>query len=74
MRATSVIHVEYEILTYLIHQIDVSQIKERMVDDEVSLKRFENGGENVLQLIQNLADRRKHRLPKDHLDYKEKGA
>jgi len=72
MRAKTVPHVEYEILKHIIENIDIFEVKEKMVNDEHSEKRFEKGATNVAQLIQNLADRRTHRLPKDHVDYEVK--
>ena len=50
----------------------MSELHEVMATDEVSKKRFETGITNVAKLISNLADRRKHRLPKNHSDYKQK--
>jgi len=41
-------------------------------DDEHALTRFNKGAENVANLIQNLADRRTHRLPSEHADYESK--
>jgi len=69
MRAKTVPHVEYEILKHIIENIDILEVKERMVNDKHSETRFDKGATNVAQLIQNLADRRMHRLPKDHVDY-----
>ena len=72
MRAKTVPHVEYEILKHIIAELDILAVKEKMVTDEHSATRFEKGATNVAKLIQNLADRRTHRLPKDHLDYEVK--
>ena len=72
MRAKTVPHVEYEILKHIIENIDILEVKERMVNDEHSATRFDKGATNVAQLIQNLADRRTHRLPKNHVDYEVK--
>jgi len=69
MRAASVSHVEYEILKHILNHVDVSSVREDVVTDEVSEKRYRKGGENVLGLIRNMADRRKHRLPQEHEDY-----
>ena len=71
-RAQNVTHVEYECLDWILHNIDMSELHEVMATDEVSKKRFETGITNVAKLISNLADRRKHRLPKTHSDYKQK--
>lgn len=72
MRAKTVPHVEYEILKHIIENIDILEVKEKMVNDEHSATRFDKGARNVAQLIQNLADRRTHRLPKEHVDYEVK--
>jgi hypothetical protein len=72
MRAKTVPHVEYEILKHIIENIDILEVKEKMVNDEHSATRFDKGATNVAQLIQNLADRRTHRLPKEHVDYEVK--
>jgi len=69
MRAVSVSHVEYEILKLLLERIDVSIVKDEMVTDKVSERRFVQGGQTVMMLIENLAERRRHKLPKDHEDY-----
>ena len=74
MRAKTVIHVEYEILKHILENVSVGAVRDRMVTDDVSEKRFLTGGENVLNLIRNLADRRKNRLPQEHEDYHAKEA
>lgn len=72
MRAVSVSHVEYEILRYILENIDMSNVKDEMVTDKVSEKRFTQGGQTVMMLVENLAERRRHKLPTDHEDYQEK--
>ena len=85
MRAVSVSHVEYEILRTLLENVDVSDVKDDMVMDEVEattrvkkkrresqMKRFQTGGENIMQLVENLAERRRHKLSESHVDYQEK--
>jgi len=72
MRAKTVIHAEYEIIQHILDEIEIHSVRERMVTDEHSEKRFETGAKNVSDLITNLATRRLHRLPKDHADYQEK--
>lgn len=72
-RAASVTHVEYELLNHIINTVDMQAVERRMVVDEVSSKRFKKGGEKVLQLIQNMMERRQHRLPKDHVDFVDNG-
>lgn len=72
MRAKTVTHVEYEILKHIIEEIEIQDIHDMMVTDEHSATRFEKGATNVANLIKNLADRRKHKIPKDHIDYEAK--
>tara|TARA_R100000951_G_scaffold15724_1_gene12392 strand:+ start:1515 stop:1736 length:222 start_codon:yes stop_codon:yes gene_type:complete len=72
VRAKTVPHVEYEILKHIIEKLDILEVKERMVNDEHSEIRFDKGAASVARLIQNLADRRTHRLPKEHVDYEVK--
>ena len=73
-RAASVTHAEYEILNHIVTEIDLSRLKSRMCDDDVSKDRFTKAGANVLGLIENMMGRRRHKLPKSHVEYKEKGA
>ena len=49
-------------------------MKELMVTDEHSQKRWDKGMDNVFKLLNNLSERRLHRLPKEHPNYKEKEA
>ena len=71
-RAASVAHAEYEILKHIIERVDLTEVAERMSIDEVSKKRVEQGGGNVLVLLENMMERRRHRLKPTHVDYKEK--
>ena len=73
-RAASVTHAEYEILSHVISEIDLGRLQSRMCDDKVSKDRFTKAGGNVLELIENMMGRRRHKLPKTHPDHKEKGA
>lgn len=75
MRAKTVTHVEYEVFNLILAEIDVSELKEHMVPmgDEVAERRFNDGVASAAQFIQNLIDRRTHRLPKNHSNYKVKG-
>ena len=73
-RATSKKHAEYAILKHLLTNHDLSTLRAQMIDDGVSDKRFNQGGEAVLKIIQGLVDRRKHTIPKDHPDYQAKEA
>lgn len=72
MRAKSVVQVEYEILQHLLDDIDLQDLEQQLVDDKHSKKRFEDGAKEVFRLINNLAQRRIHRLPKTHEDYEVK--
>ncbi len=71
-RATSVSHVEYEILGELIESVDIESLHEIMVDDDVTGKRWESGAQNVLLLLENMRERRRHRLKPNHPDYRRK--
>jgi hypothetical protein len=71
-RATSVSHVEFEILNELIETVDLESLKQIMVDDKVTGKRWDSGAKNVLLLLENMKDRRRHRLKPDHPDYRGK--
>ena len=74
MRAKTVSHVEYEILQHILDNIDITEVEDAMcpIDDKVAQKRFERGAKSVSQLLSNLAQRRLHKLPKNHIDYQEK--
>ena len=71
-RAASQFHVEFCIFRHILNEIDLTELKEKMVVDDVSEKRFEKGAESAANYIANLRDRRKHRLPKNHVDYEAK--
>lgn len=74
MRAATIPHVEYEIFQLILDEIDISTLKEQMCPhgDKAALARFEKGVASAAGLIRNLTERRKHRLPHDHLDYEVK--
>ena len=72
-KAASVTHVEYAVLEALKNEVDLTDIHNVLAVDKVSKERFDKGATNILNLIQNMMDRRTHKLPKDHVDYKEKG-
>ena len=74
MRAKTIPHVEYEILKYILAEVDISDVELEMVPngDEVALTRFNNGARSCLKLLNNLMERRLHRLPKEHRDYRVK--
>jgi hypothetical protein len=71
-RATSVSHVEFEILGELIENVDLESLRDLMVDDEVTGKRWDSGAKNVLLLLENMMDRRRHRLKPTHPEYRGK--
>tara|TARA_R100000908_G_scaffold57559_1_gene33440 strand:- start:193 stop:423 length:231 start_codon:yes stop_codon:yes gene_type:complete len=74
MRAASKIHVEYEVLKYLMDKIDLTELEDKMCpsSDDVASKRFADGADSVSNLVNNMIVRRLHRLPKTHPAYKEK--
>ena len=73
-RAASTIHVEYELLQYIGRKIYLDELKDLMIPqgDAVAEKRFKKGAENICKYLENMADRRLHRLPKNHPDYRGK--
>ena len=73
MKAASIPHAEYEILLHIVEAIDISEVRETLVQCEHSATRFRKAATSVLQLIENMAERRRHNLPKKHIDYVEKG-
>tara|TARA_A100001201_G_scaffold117887_2_gene101460 strand:- start:287 stop:517 length:231 start_codon:yes stop_codon:yes gene_type:complete len=73
-RIASIPHGEYEILALILDEIDLSRLKARMCDDKTSRDRFDKAANSVAVLIENMMGRRTHRLPKDHIEYKEKEA
>jgi len=79
MRAKTVTHVEYEVFNAILDSDliaeAVNELKLELVPngDKIAQKRFEEGVKSAAQYIENLADRRKHRLPQEHEDYIIKG-
>ena len=71
-RAASVSHVEYEVITWLRDNIDLQHLNQAMSVDKVTEKRWVTGVANVCELLDNMCSRRTHKLPKTHLEYKEK--
>jgi hypothetical protein len=73
-RARSVTHVEYEILQHLGRKAWLDPLMHQMIPegDNVAEKRFRTGAYNIQTYLKNMMDRRQHKLPKDHDDYKEK--
>mgnify|MGYP003154061545 CR=1 FL=1 len=79
MRAKTTVHVEYETCKAILDSKEIGlvidRIKDKMVplNDDVAEKRFNNGVQSLSQLLQNIVDRRLHRIPKEHPDYRAKG-
>jgi len=73
-RARSVAHVEYEILQWVGDRAWLDGLMAEMVPkgDKVAEKRFRKGATNISGYLRNMMERRQHKLPKDHDDYKEK--
>ena len=77
-RARSVEHVEYEILDWIGRRAWLDELKQNMTPwkngqpDKIAKKRFRKGAENICRYLENMMERRQHKLPKDHEDYKEK--
>jgi len=67
-RAVSIPHAEYEIIWAMLFT-GLDELIEDMAPDKVSEKRFKQAARNVKQMMLNMAQRRTHRLPEDHLDY-----
>ena len=74
MRAKTIPHVEYEILKHILAEVDISDVELEMIPngDEVAQTRFNSGARSCLRLLNNLMERRLHRLPKEHRDYRVK--
>lgn len=70
-RAQTQIQVEYEALLFIMDNVDLTELENRLVpnNDKVAQARYDNGILNVRTLINNMAQRRTHRLPKTHVDY-----
>mgnify|MGYP000066547435 CR=1 FL=1 len=73
-RARSVAHAEYEILEWIGNKAWLDQLMVEMIPegDKVAERRFRKGAENVCKYLENMIERRKHKLPKFHDDYKER--
>ncbi len=72
IRAVSIKHAEYAVLSCLLDTVDLSILEQQMATDGSSEKRFTTGAKNILKIIEGLADRRRHLLPTDHPHYKAK--
>ena len=78
MKARSVTHVEYEVLKAILKSKEIGMVIEQLRDyltepnHESSHKRFDEGVKHTASYMKNLMDRRVHRLPKKHTDYRPK--
>lgn len=77
-RIKTVTHGEYEILQALLDSSVIAEALERVkydmvpANDDVAEKRFSQSVASVGQYMQNMCERRLHRLPKNHPEYKVK--
>lgn len=73
-RAKSIDHAEFALLNHLLDTVDLYSLEQRMVPDgdAHAKKRFDKACEKVCGLLENMADRRRHKLPADHPHYKAK--
>lgn len=76
MRAKTIPHVEYEIFQLILDDIDISTLKEQMcpTGDKIAEDRFMKGASSATQLIVNMMERRRHKLPDEHPDFMEREA
>ena len=75
MRCQTIPHVEYEILQHILDDIDISIVKETMVvapRKNKAEERFDKGAKKLMKLLVNMMERRRHLLPEEHPDYREK--
>ncbi len=78
MRAKTIPHVEYEILNWILDNIELDELREEMIQSPTAQKkkdagiRFDKGAKALAILLQNMMTRRLHKLPEEHPDYKEK--
>lgn len=79
MRASSKVHVEYEVLKYIMDKIDLTELEEKMVlqhkGDQYYTeleKRWKNGVIEIASFVNNKMEKRLHRLPKKHPAYRGK--
>lgn len=74
MRAKTIPHVEYEVLNWILDNIEVDDLERQMVpsDDKIAQDRFDKGVASVSNLINNMIQRRLHKIPDDHPDFEVK--
>ena len=77
-RIRTVTHGEYEVLNPILDSLAVAENLERLKfdmvpsNDEVAEKRFTQSVASIGNYLTNMMERRKHRLPKNHPDYRVK--
>ena len=73
MRAKSVAHAEYEILSHF-WKVNLFELKSEMSPkgDVIADKRFRMATNNVNNILKKMKNNRMHRLPKDHTEYRGK--
>ena len=73
-RAKSIDHAEFALIQHLLDTVDLYSLEARMVPagDDVAKSRFDKACEKVCKLLENMSDRRRHKLPADHPHYQEK--
>ena len=71
MRARTIPHVEYETLNWILYNIEMDDLQREMVPtgDKIAQDRFDKGVASVAKLINNMIQRRLHKLPAEHPDY-----
>ena len=73
MRAASKNHAKYEILKYMMDNIELDEVRDAMCQDEHSTKRFEDALNDVKALFERQTTGFiRTRLPKGHPDREEK--
>ncbi len=73
MRAKSVAHAEYEIISHF-WKVNLFELKSEMAQegDVIADKRFRKATKNINGYLKNMKVRRMHKLPKDHPEYMER--
>jgi len=72
------VHVEYEVFKAILDSEAIGELIEDLKlelvpsGDKVAAKRFNEGVKSASSFIHNLLERRIHRLPEKHIDYKKK--
>jgi len=74
MRARTIPHVEYEVLNWVLDNIEVHDLEREMVPtgDKIAQDRFDKGVASVANLINNMIQRRLHKIPEEHPDFEVK--